>query len=238
MKNLKIIARAIYISIKYYGHNKFCPICKKYFSRFLTHGAQKRSNARCPFCSALERHRLLWLYIEKKNILSEVGDGIFLHVAPEPQFKKIFKKLLGNKYLTADLLAKDVDVRMDITNIQYKNESFEFIYCSHVLEHVLDDLKAMSEFHRVLTKTGQAIILVPISHEKTFEDPSIIDAREREKYFGQDDHVRCYGLDYIDRLKQSGFMVERITPNNFLTDMEINIMGITKEAGDIYLCKK
>jgi SAM-dependent methyltransferase len=92
-------------------------------------------------------------------------------------------------------------VRMDITDIQYPKDTFDVIYCSHVLEHVVDDRKAMREFHRVLRPDGWALLLVPITVEKTFEDPSVTDPEERLSVFGQEDHVRCYGPDYVERLR-------------------------------------
>jgi SAM-dependent methyltransferase len=161
-----------------------------------------------------------------------------LHIAPEAVFEKLFKTKLGQGYLTADLFDPKAMVRMDITNIQYPDKSFDVIYCSHVLEHVPDDRLAMRELLRVLKDDGWAILLVPIVTDVTFEDPSITDPLEREKIFGQADHVRNYGNDYKQRLRESGFFVEVIYPQDFLTENEIVRMGITKAAGEIYLCTR
>ncbi len=100
-------------------------------------------------------------------------------------------------------------VRMDITDIQFPENSFDAIICNHVLEHVIDDYKAMTELHRVLKPGGWAILQVPISLslDKTYEDFSITTARGREEAFGQDDHVRIYAKDYASRLEQAGFKV-------------------------------
>ena len=112
-------------------------------------------------------------------------------------------------YLTADLNPEGVMVKMDITDIDYPDSTFDTIICNHVLEHIIDDHKAMSELHRVLKPGGWAILQVPISFslDKTFEDASVTAPEEREQVFGQCDHVRIYAPDYIDRLEQAGFQV-------------------------------
>jgi SAM-dependent methyltransferase len=198
--------------------------------REMMHGAH--------FCGALERHRLLWLYLERKTSLLRRGvNGTMLHVAPEPIVEQKLRRLMGKHYLTADLFSAGVDVKMDVTNIQYPDQYFDVIYCSHVLEHVSDDRRAMREFNRVLKKDGWAILLVPVTTDKTFEDPFIVDPKERLRLFGQEDHVRRYGPDYKERLEQAGFDVEQIRPFDFLSQSEIRKMAITDAAGDIYLCR-
>jgi ubiquinone/menaquinone biosynthesis C-methylase UbiE len=128
-------------------------------------------------------------------------------------------------------------VKMDIMNIQYEDESFDIIYCSHVLEHVPDDCKAIREFFRILKKTGWAILNVPIIRDKTYEDHSITDPAEREKVFGQSDHVRAYGYDYIDRLREAGFSVHVTSAKDFLNDYDIKRMGLISDDS-IYFCTK
>jgi predicted SAM-dependent methyltransferase len=127
---------------------------------------------------------------------------------------------------------------MDITDIKYPGESFDVIYCSHVLEHVTDDRRAMSEFHRVLRRSGWAILLVPIYDGLTFEDPSIVDPQERLKAFGQDDHVRRYGSDYVDRLRDAGFKVRVTRIDDLVGKADAIRMGLTPDSGEIYLCTK
>ena len=127
---------------------------------------------------------------------------------------------------------------MDITSIEYPDQSFDVIYCSHVLEHVDEDRKAMGEFYRVLKDTGWAILVVPISAEATYEDPSLTSPEERMEAFGQADHVRRYGPDYVDRLRQAGFCV-RILGVGDLVDKDRAIeMGLTAASGQIFLCTK
>lgn len=225
-------------ALAYYGKGRFCPVCGRSSRRFCKAGPQKREDARCVHCGALERHRLLWLYLAKRTDLFDGKPKKMLHVAPEPCFVSRLKQRLGNNYSTADLLDPLVMVKMDITNIEYPDESFDVIYCSHVLEHVQDDRKAMREFYRVLGTKGWAILLVPITAEKTFEDPSIVEAQERLRLFGQHDHVRKYGPDYVDRLREAGFVVETTKVNNLVTKDEAVRMGLTVASGEIYYCTK
>ena len=161
-----------------------------------------------------------------------------LHVAPELCFESRFKKRLGDNYLTADLFNARAMVKMDITNIEYPDQSFDVIYCSHVLEHVQDDKKAMREFCRVLKSNGWAILPVPVNDDETFEDPSIVEPSERLKAFGQKDHVRRYGLDYVDRLREAGFRVAITEVNDFVQNEEAIHMGLTPASGKIYYCTK
>ena len=161
-----------------------------------------------------------------------------LHVAPELWFEPKLKQLLGDNYLTADLYDPRAMVKMDITNIEYPSETFDIIYCSHVLEHVQDDRKALREFHRTLKSNGWAILNVPIGAEQTIEDARITDPGERLRVFGQEDHVRIYGPDYIDRLNEAGFDVEVIKVNDLVSSGEADRMGLTRASGEIYYCTK
>jgi predicted SAM-dependent methyltransferase len=180
----------------------------------------------------------LSLFLTRKTDLFDGKPKKMLHVAPEPFFESKFRQLLGDKYLTADLVDPRAMVKMDITNIDYPDQSFDVIYCSHVLEHVQDDRKAMREFYRTLKRTGWAILLVPIIDTKTFEDFSITDPKERLKVFGHEDHVRRYGPDYVDRLKEAGFSVEIIQVNDLVQHDEAIRMGLTSASGEIHYCTK
>ena len=220
------------------GRKHFCPVCGKTSARFARFGLTRRPGAQCVHCQALERHRLVWLYFERMTDLFRPGTKRVLHVAPEPGFVPRMKARLGTGYLTADLDDSKAMVRMDITDIHYPDESFDVIYCSHVLEHVPDDRKAMGEFHRVLKQDGWAILLVPITAEETVEDPSVTDPAERLRRFGQEDHVRRYGPDYRERLEEAGFSVTVSDPSSFLEPEEIERMGIGPAAGEIYHCTK
>ncbi len=133
-----------------------------------------------------------------------------LHVAPELCFIDRFESLENLDYITGDIESPLAEVKMDVHDIPFENDSFDIVFCNHVLEHVADDFKAMSEIHRVLKPGGWAILQIPFFDpipDITFEDPSITDPKERDKVFGQDDHVRLYGKDYPERLEQAGFKV-------------------------------
>jgi predicted SAM-dependent methyltransferase len=225
--------------VRYYGNKRFCTVCGKSSRRFRHFGLVPRADAQCAHCGALERHRFLWLYLTKKTDLFDGREKQVLHVAPEPCFVSRLKERIGDGYVTADLEDPRVMVNMDVTNITYPDQSFDVIYCSHVLEHVPDDKRALGEFHRVLKDNGWAILLVPpITAEKTFEDPTIVDADARAIAFGQKDHVRRYGKDYIDRLRETGFEVEVTEVKDFVEENEAIKMGLTHSSGEIYYCTK
>jgi SAM-dependent methyltransferase len=202
------------------------------------YGWVPREDARCVHCGALERHRFLWFYVINKTNLFDGKPKKMLHVAPETCLEPLFKERLGDKYLTADLANPCAMIKIDITNIKYADESFDVIYCSHVLEHVQDDKKAMREFYRVLKRKGWAILLVPITAEKTFEDPSIVEPQDRLRVFGEKDHVRNYGPDYVDRLREAGFSVEVAQVMDLVKSDEAIRMGLTPASGEIYYCTK
>jgi len=192
----------------YYGNKYECPICGGKFRKFLPYGNQGEDNRLCPKCLSLERHRLLWLYLKNKTDFFTSYYKV-LHIAPEQTFYYRFKKMDNIEYITADLKSPLAKVKMDITKMPFEDNSFDIIICNHVLEHIDNDEIALSEIYRVLNDKGWAILQVPIdkSRNVTFEDKSIIDPTLREKLFGQHDHVRIYGLDYSNRLKNAGFFV-------------------------------
>lgn len=224
--------RGIASAVPYYGKGRFCPVCSKSSRRFCQFGLVPREDAQCFHCGALERHRFLWLYLSRKTDFFDGTPKKILHVAPESCFETKLKERFGDNYLTADLFNPGAMVKMDITNIQYADESFDVIYCSHVLEHVQDDKRAMREFFRVLKNAGWAILLVPITSDKTFEDLSIVDPVERLKYFGKEDHVRRYGREYVDRLREAGFRVEVTKVNDLVQSDEAVRMGLTPATGE------
>jgi SAM-dependent methyltransferase len=220
------ISRDLAVRTWYRGSSKFCPICEKEARRFLPFGDPPRDEARCLHCGGLERHRLTWIFLQRRTSIFSSNPGRILHVAPEACFEPRFKAWIGSGYVTADLEAPHVMERMDITDIHHPDESFDGIICSHVLEHVQDDKAAIQEFYRVLAIGGWAILLVPISAERTFEDPSVVDPKERRRLFGQDNHVRRYGPDYVDRLREAGFQVEVTSVSELADDAEVSRMGL------------
>ena len=188
------------------GSKFHCPLCNRGYRRFLPGGFARRPNARCPGCNSLERHRLLAALLGKLEVGSGPGfAGRALHVAPETALVDLFSH--GTDYVSIDLDGSQAMIAMDITALEFADESFDLVICNHVLEHVPDDAKAMSELFRVLKPGGWGSIQVPMAGDATQEDLTITDPEERRRRYGQDDHVRQYGRDFPDRLKNAGFEV-------------------------------
>lgn len=193
----------------YAGNQVECPICLHHYRSFLPYGRiNPRANALCPSCLSLERHRLIWVYLHEKTSFFKQRLNV-LHVAPEHCFMQPFEKQHGDGYITADIESPLAKVKMDIHQMPFEDNRFDAVLCNHVLEHVADDIQAMKEIRRVLKPGGWAIMQIPLFSpvpDITIEDPAITDKREREKVFGQDDHVRKYGRDYPKRIERSGLV--------------------------------
>tara|TARA_X000000368_G_C22950430_1_gene676374 strand:+ start:335 stop:1099 length:765 start_codon:yes stop_codon:yes gene_type:complete len=221
------------------GNQYTDPIDGKSFRKFIPYGYNRvRKNALSPSTYSLERHRMLWLYLKNEtNVFSKKIK--LLHFAPEAAFHEIFKKSNNISYDTIDLNSPLAKIKADICNLPLEDNTYDFILCNHVLEHINDDIKAMSELYRVLKKGGIGIFQIPIdiNRDKTFEDSSIKDPKERNKVFGQYDHVRIYGMDYYDRLRSVGFSVEQIKYADNLTKDEIKKYCLNSNE-IIPVCKK
>jgi len=206
------------------------PIDRKEFRTFLPYGYEKpRQNVLSPSTLSLERHRLLWLYLEKETNFFKAPHKV-LHFAPEQAFYKRFKKLEQLEYITTDLLSPLADVKADICSLPFSDQDFDIILCNHVLEHIPDDFTAMKELFRVMKPGGWGIFQVPqdLGREITFEDASITDRRARARIFGQYDHVRIYGWDYFDKLKKAGFIVHALDYTKNMTPEEIDRYRLAK----------
>lgn len=200
------------------GNNVECPVCESHYSKFLSYGyIIIRQNVLCPKCLSLERHRLIWLYLKNKTDFFDSQLKV-LHIAPEQCFEERFKKMENLEYFTADLESPLADYKCDVQDMPFEENEFDIVFCNHVLEHVDDDSKAMSEILRVMKPGAFAILSVPIdfSRKKTYEDASITSPEDRKKHFLQYDHKRLYGLDYPERLKKAGFI---ITEKNYIIEI-------------------
>ena len=218
------------------GNRFFCPLCEKSFRKFHTYGINPRPNARCPECGSLERHRLLWLAIinlQEKGIIQR--GGCLLHVAPEKCLRQKFIRQYD--YTSIDLDGKKAMIAMDITRIDFEDDYFDAIVCNHVLEHVPDDRRAINELYRVLKPGGWASIQVPILGNVTDEDLSVTNPNERLRLYGKEDHVRHYGIDFIDRIQDSGFKVLLISKNDLLETGELETISVACEK-EVILCRK
>jgi SAM-dependent methyltransferase len=221
---LNTIPRPILIRLSYVARpvlalflrgNKFTdPIDGKSFKMFLPYGyGTQRNNVLSPSTLSLERHRLLWLYLQNEtNFFTTESQVKVLHFAPEQAFYKRFRNQKNLDYTTTDLFSPLADVKADICNLPFEDNQYDIILCNHVLEHIPDDTKAMQELYRVLKPGGMGILQIPqdLSREVTFSDDSIVDEKERAKIFGQYDHVRVYGRDYFNKLRSIGFKVEEV----------------------------
>lgn len=223
----------------------FCPICNE-FNDFKPFGVDSRENAECPTCHTLERHRLVCLLFKKRysELLSKKIN--LLHFAPEPPFYKLFNNKKNINYYPVDINPEpyekiNVNIRekVNMQEIPYEDNTFDLIYNCHVLEHVPDDIKAMTELYRVLKEDGTCITLIPLfpiattlENEKYNATPEL-----RLKYYGHRHHLRKYGYDFKDRLESVGFNVEEVKSENLIkSDFERNLYKLANDT--IYICTK
>lgn len=211
----------------------YCPVCNSYPTSFLPlseyyvqqwqHFGFSYAEAgemtpldtySCPVCGASDRERLYLLWIKQQIEQKRFAKGMsVLHFAPEEGLAKQLRNLAFFNYVSADLLMPNADFKEDITAMSFADAQFDFFICSHVLEHVDSDDKAISELYRILRKGGCGILMAPIivGLDKTLEDTSITDVAERWRLFGQDDHIRLYAHnDYVNKIKQHGFSVAQL----------------------------
>ena len=244
IRRLQKIARIATDTVKDYfvsglRSTKNCPICKKNVRIFWPYGVMLRPGAQCPHCRALERHRTLWLYFETCDLFKKPGMKL-LHFAPERAFLSRFSGMDNIDYWPVDIDPTIPGIRRtaNIMDIPFEDESMDMIICNHVMEHIEDETKALTELRRVLKSDGIAIINAPVDPERetTFENPAYNTPELRLKYFGQHDHVRIYGRDYPERLKKV-FSVEVLEPNRRLTAQQLKDYSVW-EGDRIYVCRK
>lgn len=200
-------AKAFFLS----GNNFYCPCCGKSARRFLEkgNGIEVRNNAVCPHCGSLERSRLLYLYLkDKTNIF--LNDPSILHFAPEDALKVHFAA--NPNYTDADLNPNLASHQMDITDIRFPDNHFDFIICSHVLGHVPNERKALHELYRVL-KSGGSLFLMSLMDpdaQLTVENPEFNTPEKKLRHYGEKDLERLYGNDFSERIAADDVTVERI----------------------------
>jgi len=240
-----------YHKVIFYGNRYQCPVCNNTFRRMLPGGykypvlKEKKviggefdDNLICPYCGSFGRDRSVYLYLKLKTDIFHKKYKL-LHVAPERSLQNIFLEYPDIDYTAVGLDTTLRTTKMDVTDLQLENETFDVVICNHVLEHIQNDIKAMSELYRVLKTGGWAILQVPISYTIpcTYENDNITEPHDRIREFGQEDHVRIYGNDYFDRLKKAGFETEKFSLKDefgqeFITHYSLN-------PGELlFVCKK
>ena len=230
--------RSLAKRVWYAGDAVACNICGTTARKF-QQGPATQWELLCPYCYSRPRHRTTYRFFHERTDLFDGRPKRMLHVAPEPALAPKFRAIPGLDYLSGDLDPAAAMVQMDITDIRYPDNSFDVIYCSHVLEHVPDDRRAMRELARVLKPDGWAVLAVPLREHAlaTFEDPTITDPKNRDRFFGQSDHVRWYSAsDFQRRLEESGFTVTVDRFAEQFSDELVSRHGLSREA--MYLVKK
>jgi SAM-dependent methyltransferase len=213
-----------------------CVCCGWSGKEFEPFGHALRRNAQCPDCGSLERHRLIYTYLRSETPVFSQSARV-LHIAPEPALARLFRAAPNVEYVSTDLSDIHVTIRMDITDILFRDDVFDCVICNHVLEHVPDDRGAMLEIRRVLKPSGFAILQVPLyDAQQTFEDPGAESDEDRVRLYGQRDHVRKYGRDYPDRLREAGFdLTVEAYPPGFTKDEAFRYgFGTT----NLHVCRK
>jgi SAM-dependent methyltransferase len=203
-----LVTAAWTLKAAYGVYPRECNICG-YRGRFVGYGRPLRLDARCTACGALERHRLLKLWLDRSP--ERIRSRDVLHFAPEPSLTRVLQPL-ARTYVTADIDPQAAELQLNIEAIGLEDETFDVIVCSNVLEHV-DDRRALAEMRRVLRPGGVALLMVPIVEgwPSTYENPSVKTPRERRLHFGQEDHLRYYGADLRQRMRAAGLEVDEFT---------------------------
>lgn len=225
----------------YRGNKVECPVCERSFSKFLSYGSKvaHRENVLCPYDLTLERHRLMWLYLHRESDFFKSEKLKVLHIAPEQCFLPLFKKQKNLEYTTADLVSPIADLHFDLHDIPLEDNQYDVVFCNHVMEHVDDPIRCMSELYRVMKPGGWAIMQVPqdMSRDETYEDKSITSPEEREKHYWQKDHVRLFGKDYPRYLEKAGFNVSEFDLNQAFDATEVDRFRLMKKE-ILYIARK
>jgi SAM-dependent methyltransferase len=211
--------------LRYAGWAHECPVCGARLRRFIERHPDDLPRARCPRCGSLQRHRHLLLYLREHTDLLDDRAASVLHFAPDPGLAGV----LGERpeYVSADLEPGAAMRVLDLQHLDLPDASFDWIICLHVLEHVPDDRAAMREMARVLRPGGRAVVQSPLYGPATDEDPSVTDPAQRLARFGQHDHVRIYGRDFYDRLRDAGLEVEEVVFRDELPKRRRDYYGLT-----------
>lgn len=201
--------------------NIICSVCDHAAERFEPVGeSPQRRNAKSPHCGSYERYRLIWWYMREHNL---VKDGMrLLDIAPMPSLVSALLYNYQLSYVSIDYGQRPAQTRMNLESLAFRSDQFDAILCMHVLEHVNHDVRALEELVRVLRPRGWAVLMVPIDENRSYtdEDPNLNDPEERARRFGQHDHVRRYGKDFLQRCANAGFRMQVIDMHKEKTILE------------------
>jgi SAM-dependent methyltransferase len=186
----------------------------------------------CPHCSSIDRERHLALFFDRLQLMQGMAGGTVLHIAPEFRLREYVLRFGLATYVQGDLSPQHESIqRIDVQNIPFPDKTFDMIICNHVLEHVEDAQIAMRELHRVLKVRGRAICQTPYASRlsKTFEEPLLQTSEDRVYFYGQDDHVRLFGLDIEQKLQDAGFAGRLVPHTEILPDVDPEFAGINEK---------
>jgi hypothetical protein len=222
--------------LKYAGLARYCPLCRSHVRVFLAHGVVSRPNAVCPVCLSRDRHRLAWLWLRENTQLGKAPDRL-LHIAPETSVAQRLQTLPHVHYVSADLVHR-ASVRMDICRMPFREQSFDTIYCSHVLNMLPDDRPAMTELFRVLRPGGLAVLQVPTPLEGPGIEAGLhATSGDRLKLFGDPHICRRYGSFELNAsLSQAGFDVQVVHWSNQYSEAEKLRLGLIDEP--LHVCRR
>jgi len=241
---------------RFLGSSKSCYVCRKTFRSFIPFRGgyaflspfireldvigSDVENFFCPYCHCFDRERHLSMYFDKLDLWSRMTGSSVIHFAPEESLVKRVTSQNPGRYVKADLVPRSSDIeRIDITAIPYPSDSFDFLICNHVLEHVRDDRLALSEIFRILKPGGYAILQTPYSFflSRSFCDSSINTDALRLRYYGQEDHARIYGRDLFARIEESGLRLRVHTHTQSLSEFDASIYGVNPREDLIWAVK-
>lgn len=210
----------------------YCPIDDKRYRTFVKINNLSLSRD----SGARARHRFIWFYLKNETELFNKKNISLLHISPEYNFYEKLRKIKMINYHPVDKFEPGYDYlsltrNFDLLDENPASEKYDFIICNHVLEHIIDDEKAIRNLFSLLADNGTLIVTVPIlkNNQPTYEDFSIISPEERKKHFGQWDHVRYYGTDISERFQKAGFLVKTVKSGNYLTEKQRKEFGIPDE---------
>ena len=235
---------------------KKCNVCERKFHHFMAfrNGNGKPSafvaeldymtgnidEFACPYCQSIDRERLIFLFFDKLKLWQAFENANVLHFAPETCLRKRIEALNPREYIKADLFSGEPGIaKIDVMEIPFPDDHFDFVLCCHVLEHVSDENRALAELRRVLKPGGYGVLQTPFSRflTHTFQDPSINTEPLRWSYYGQEDHVRLFGRDLFDKIKDAGFVLDLKLHADFFSAEETSRYGLCEKEDLILVVK-